>query len=36
MNEIATIPIQKETRDKLKELGMKGETYDDIIVRRYV
>lgn len=33
MNDITTIPIQKDTRDKLKELGMKGETYDDIINR---
>lgn len=26
-----TIPLQKETRDRLKELGSKGDTYDDLI-----
>ena len=31
--EITTIQISKETRDKLKELGKKGETYDEIIKR---
>jgi hypothetical protein len=29
--EITTIQIRKTTRDKLKELGKKGETYDDIV-----
>ena len=26
-----TIELSKETRDQLKELGKKGETYDEII-----
>lgn len=30
-----TISISEETRDKLKEFGLKGETYDDIINRLY-
>jgi hypothetical protein len=29
----ATIKIEPETRDRLKELGKKGETYDEIIMR---
>jgi len=33
MAEITTIQLSKETRDQLKELGKKGETYDDIIRR---
>lgn len=33
MQEITTITIRKETREKLKELGKKGETYDDILNR---
>jgi predicted CopG family antitoxin len=28
---ITTIQISKETRDELKELGKKGETYDEVI-----
>ncbi len=28
-----TIPITKKTRDRLKELGRKGETYDQLIRR---
>ena len=28
-----TIQIDEETRDKLRDLGKKGETYDDIINR---
>ena len=28
-----TIELSKETRDRLKELGKKGETYEDIIKR---
>lgn len=28
---ITTIPIQKETRDLLRQLGSKGKTYDQII-----
>jgi hypothetical protein len=31
--ELTTIQIKKETREKLKKLGVKGETYDMIIVR---
>ncbi len=31
--ELTTIQISKETREMLKELGKKGETYDDIIRR---
>ncbi len=31
--EMTTIQISKETREMLKELGRKGETYDDIIRR---
>jgi len=33
MSEITTIPIMKETRDALKMLGMKGESYDALIKR---
>jgi predicted CopG family antitoxin len=29
--EITTIQISKETREKLADIGKKGETYDDII-----
>jgi len=28
-----TIELSKETRDQLKELGKKGETYDQIVRR---
>jgi len=31
--EETTIRISVETRDKLKKIGRKGETYDDIIKR---
>ena len=31
MGDITTIPVHKTTRDKLKLLGIKGETYDQII-----
>jgi predicted CopG family antitoxin len=31
--EKTTIEISKETREQLKELGKKGETYDSIIRR---
>ncbi len=40
MNQIAdpvmattTIPLEKETRDRLRSLGKKGETYDQILKR---
>jgi len=29
--EVTTIQIKKETREELKSLGSKGETYDEII-----
>lgn len=32
MNDITTIKLQKSTRDRLAALGMKGQTYDDIIL----
>ncbi len=28
-----TIPIEKKTRDRLKSLGRKGETYDEVVKR---
>lgn len=33
MEDITTIQIKKETREMLKEIGKKGETYDEIIRR---
>lgn len=33
MSNITTIQIRKSTREKLLELGMKKETYDDLINR---
>lgn len=30
---IKTIIVSKETRDKLKEMGKKGESYDDVLRR---
>lgn len=33
MTGVTTIPVDKETRDRLKIFGLKGETYDDIINR---
>ena len=30
---ITTIQITQQTRDKLKDFGKKGETYEDVIVR---
>lgn len=33
VHETTTIQISKRTRDKLKSLGKKGETYDQIIRR---
>jgi predicted CopG family antitoxin len=32
-NDMTTIPVRKETRDLLKEVGKKSETYDDVILR---
>ena len=31
MGELTTIPVYKNTRDRLKVFGFKGETYDQII-----
>ena len=31
MGELTTIPVYKNTRDRLKAFGFKGETYDQII-----
>ena len=33
MGEITTIPLNKNTRERLKKFGFKGETYDQIIKR---
>jgi len=33
MRKITTIPLSPRTRDALKRLGRKGETYDDILRR---
>jgi len=33
MSEITTLKVTKATRDRLKALGRKGETYDEIINR---
>ena len=31
--ELTTIQLSKETREKLKDIGKMGETYDDVINR---
>ena len=33
MTEITTIPLRKSTRDQLKNMGKKGQTFDDLICR---
>jgi hypothetical protein len=33
MDETTTIRLRKATRDRLKALGRKGETYDDVLRR---
>ena len=33
--EITTIAISKEVRDQIKEFGVKGETYTDILLKLY-
>jgi len=33
MSRTTTIPLSPNTRDALKKLGVKGETYDDILRR---
>ncbi len=30
---LTTVQLSLETRDKLKDLGKKGETYEDVILR---
>ncbi len=32
-NDLTTIQISKMTRDRLKKLGTKGETYDQVLMR---
>ena len=32
---LTTIPIQKQTRDKLKDFASKSESWDDLILRMY-
>jgi len=31
MRQITTIPLRKSTRDQLKNMGKKGQTFDDLI-----
>lgn len=31
--DVTTIQLSRETRDQLKDLGKKGETYDEIVRR---
>lgn len=33
MGDLTTIPIKKTTRDRLKRVGRKHETYDDLLLR---
>lgn len=33
MGDITTIPLTKRTRDRLRQLGRKGETYDELLRR---
>jgi hypothetical protein len=33
MSQVTTIQITKDTREELRELGRKGETYDQLICR---
>ena len=33
MSDRTTIPLSRETRDLLKELGKKGETWDELVRR---
>ena len=33
MSAITTIPLRRETRNRLREMGKKGETYDAVVVR---
>ena len=31
--DITTIPVRRRTKDRLKSLGLKGQTYEDIITQ---
>ena len=31
--DITTIPVRHETKDRLRSLGLKGQTYDEIIMQ---
>lgn len=33
MGDVTTIPLSKQTRDRLRALGRKGETYDGLLNR---
>lgn len=33
MGDVTTIPLRKATRDRLRQLGKKGETYDALLLR---
>ena len=33
MADLTTIPLSKQTRDRLRSLGRKGETYDELLNR---
>lgn len=33
MGDVTTIPLSKQTRDRLRAMGKKGETYDALLVR---
>lgn len=33
LGDITTIPLTKSTRDRLRRVGRKGETYDDVLNR---
>lgn len=33
MPQLTTIPLSKKTRDRLRALGRKGETYDELLNR---
>lgn len=33
MSNDTTIKVSKDTRDELKKMGNKGDTYDDIIIK---
>lgn len=33
MGDVTTIPLTKTTRDRLRALGRKGETYDELLNR---